>query len=110
LASVFGSWRPHRRAGKLEGPSSGGSHRTPPPQGECKSWKVAYLWYRWPGEEADRHAAELERFRAAVRDEVVFEARTYQEVFAVLRRASSEHDSYVRYLEERYFNMLNRPL
>jgi len=68
-----------------------------------KKFRLLYLWYRWPGEAADRHAAELERFRAAVGDEVVFEARAYQEVFAVLRRAGSEHASYIRYLEGRYF-------
>lgn len=45
----------------------------------------------------------LERFRGAVGDELIFETRTYQEVFATLRQAGSEHAGYIKYLEDRYF-------
>jgi hypothetical protein len=66
-------------------------------------FRLLYLWYEEPGEEASLHRAEIERFRKLVGGEIVLGIRTYQEVFGALRMEPSVDPEYVRYLADRYF-------
>jgi hypothetical protein len=64
---------------------------------------VVYLYYEWPGREADAHRTELERVRQRLRPEVDLRVLTYQELFASLRAVPGVDRGYLDYLAERYF-------
>lgn len=64
---------------------------------------VVYLYYEWPGREADAHRIELERVRQRLRPEVDLRVLTYQQLFAALRAVPGIDRGYLDYLAERYF-------
>ncbi len=64
---------------------------------------VVYLYYEWPGREADAHRAELERVRQRLAGEVDLRVHTYQQLFAALLAAPGVDRDYLDYLVERYF-------
>jgi hypothetical protein len=64
---------------------------------------VVYLYYEWPGREAEVHRTELERVRQRLATEVDLRALTYQELDASLRAAPGVDRDYLAYLAERYF-------
>jgi hypothetical protein len=66
---------------------------------------LVYLWFDVPGAEAaGRHRREIESFCDVLeRDSVAFIARTYQEVFEVLR-GGNEPSPHTSYLLERYLD------
>jgi len=53
----------------------------------ARGFRLLYLWFEVPGTEAAAHRKEIGRFSDAVRADIEFDARTYQEVFADLRGA-----------------------
>jgi hypothetical protein len=69
-----------------------------------KRFRLLYLWYEWPGEIADAHKAESERFAQAVDDDFDFAALTYQELLEGLRVIPEPRPGYLTYLEDRYFS------
>jgi hypothetical protein len=62
-----------------------------------------YLYYEWPGREAEVHRFELERVRERLGVEVDLRVLTYQQLFASLRVAPGVDRDYLDYLAERYF-------
>jgi hypothetical protein len=64
---------------------------------------VFYLYYEWPGREAEVHRFELERVRERLGVEVDLRVLTYQQLFASLRAAPGVDRDYLDYLAERYF-------
>ena len=67
-------------------------------------YRLVYLYYEWPGREAETHRSELERFAASLRPELDLHALTYQALFQRLRAEPSVAAEYCRYLEQRYFS------
>ena len=68
-------------------------------------FRLLYLWYDVPTEDGMKHRQEIERFtEIVVKDDVQFDAITYQEVIHNLYRqdAFQEHKQYIQYLENRY--------
>jgi len=70
-----------------------------------EGFRLLYLWYAVPGSQGVRHAEEIEEFRAyVVRDGILFQSLTYQQVIARLANDHREtHRAYVDYVTERYF-------
>jgi hypothetical protein len=66
-------------------------------------YRLIYLYYDWPGREAEAHRAELDRFAALLGSELELRVLTYQALFAKLRAEPSVAAEYCRYLEQRYF-------
>ena len=66
-------------------------------------YRLIYLYYDWPGREAEGHRAELDRFAALLGSELELRVLTYQALFAKLRAEASAAAEYCRYLEQRYF-------
>lgn len=66
-------------------------------------FRLVYLWFRWPGSEADRHQAEVDRFAEIVGHDFAFEALTYQDLFKRLSGSSEPQPGYLDYLADRYF-------
>ena len=64
---------------------------------------IVYLYYEWPGREAEAHRVELERVRRSLGVEVDLRVLTYQQLFASLRAGSGIDRDYLDYLAERYF-------
>jgi hypothetical protein len=64
---------------------------------------IVYLYYEWPGREAEVHRTELERVRQRLATEVDLRVLTYQQLFASLRAAPGVDRDYLDYLAERYF-------
>jgi hypothetical protein len=67
-------------------------------------FRLLYLWYEWPGEIAEAHHLELERFSEAIDDELDFFALTYQRFFERFGADEEPHPGYLGYLEDRYFS------
>jgi hypothetical protein len=67
-------------------------------------FRLLYLWYDVLGKEGAVHREEIEGFSDIARaDEVKFHAMTYQELMVRLcTDFRQDHDSYIRYLTERY--------
>jgi hypothetical protein len=70
----------------------------------CK-WRLVYLWYDVRGPEGAEHAAEIEQFAQAVREDGIdFVPLTYQSLFQALKKhAGSSDRQYIDYLRDRYF-------
>jgi hypothetical protein len=68
-------------------------------------WRLVYLWYDVPGPEGVEHAAEVEQFAQAVREDGIdFVPMTYQSLFQALSKdAGSTDQQYIDYLRDRYF-------
>lgn len=66
-------------------------------------FRLLYVWYEWPGDIAERHYSELERFSEAIDDEMDFFALTYQRLYERLGTAEEPQPGYCAYLEDRYF-------
>jgi hypothetical protein len=68
-------------------------------------WRLVYLWYDVPGPAGVAHAAEVERFAQAVREEGIdFVPMTYQSFFRALSKHAGSNDrQYIEYLRDRYF-------
>jgi hypothetical protein len=68
-------------------------------------WRLMYLWYDVPGPVGAEHAAEIEQFARAVREDGIdFVPMTYQSLFQALsQHAGSKDLQYVEYLRDRYF-------
>lgn len=64
---------------------------------------VVYLYYEWPGREAEVHRIELERVRQRLATEVDLRVLTYQHLDASLRAVPGVDRDYLDYLAERYF-------
>lgn len=64
-----------------------------------KSYKLLYLWYYVPSEEANTHKKEIARFSQIVRDEVDFQNLTYQELFERIKRYPNVSGNYMKYIE-----------
>jgi hypothetical protein len=60
---------------------------------------LLYLWYRVPGPVGDFHAAEVERFRSLLADEVDFRTATHTEVISNVK---SGPPNWLEYLSSRY--------
>lgn len=69
-----------------------------------RSVRLLYLWYQVADEVADRHALELERFRALLGTDVAFDHLTYQQLAERLSvtLGDGEHATYLTYLRQRY--------
>jgi hypothetical protein len=66
-------------------------------------FRLLYVWYESPGDEACRHRAEVDEFAAIARaDGVDFRALTYQDVIVRLASVRGRHSQYVDYLVDRY--------
>ena len=70
-----------------------------------EGFRLLYLWYAVPGSQGVQHAQEIEEFTAiAVRDGILFQSLTYQQVIARLASDHREtHRAYIDYVTERYF-------
>ncbi len=75
-----------------------GLARGAPPMSELR-----YLYYDWPGRESAAHRDEIARFAASVASEIAFDASTYQQLYAALRREPGIDARYLEYLGSRYF-------
>jgi hypothetical protein len=65
---------------------------------------LVYLYYDWPGREAEAHRAELDRLAALLRPEIDLRVLTYQALFRSLcAEPSAAAVDYRRYLAQRYF-------
>jgi hypothetical protein len=67
--------------------------------------RLAYLWYKVPGDAAGEVELEAEDFRVAVGDDIDFRAMTYQDLFADVVGLREPVPGYFRYLEDRYFSI-----
>ena len=71
-----------------------------------KSFRLVYVYYDSPGERAQQHRREVQRFADAVRDDFIFEPVAYQTVYQHLG-TSEETDrgylDYIDYIGTRYF-------
>lgn len=68
-------------------------------------WRLVYLWYDVPGPVGEEHAAEVERFAQAVREDGIdFFPMTYQRLFQALSKHAGISDlQYIDYLRDRHF-------
>ncbi len=66
-------------------------------------FSLCYLYYDWPGNRAEAHHREIDRFNELVGGEIGFKALTYQQVFAILMDSGQAGAGYVDYLGTRYF-------
>ena len=67
-------------------------------------FSLLYLYFDTTGAEAERHRAELADFSEHLDRQIRFSAMTYQQLFGNLRRlAGPDHEPYLAYLGERYF-------
>ena len=69
-----------------------------------RRFRLLYLYFDVPGEEACRHRQEISEFQhEANLDSVQFTSLSYQELILNLRRqAGADHRSYLDYLSKRY--------
>ncbi len=71
-----------------------------------KSYKLLYLWYYVPSEEANTHKKQIDEFSQLVRDEAYFRSMTYQELFERIKQYPNISEDYLKYIEYiggRYF-------
>ena len=62
-----------------------------------------YVYFDWPGPEAEVHREEIRRFEGLVGDELRFPGLPYQDLFRSLETAIRQEDeSYLSYLQTRY--------
>jgi hypothetical protein len=67
-------------------------------------FSLLYLYFDSTGPEAERHRTELADFSEYLDRHIRFSAMTYQQLFGNLRRlAGPDHEPYLAYLGERYF-------
>ena len=67
-------------------------------------FRLVYLWYEWPGEAAETHKREVERFAESIGGDFDFAAMTYQELFGDLRDLPEPGPGHTAYLADRYFS------
>jgi hypothetical protein len=69
-----------------------------------EGFRLLYLWYDVLGEEGAIHRNEIEEFSEVTkRDNIHFDAMTYQELILALSTENrAEHTNYIKYLTERY--------
>jgi hypothetical protein len=69
------------------------------------TWRLCCLWYRIDRDIGEQHANELADFcRRLGPDSCRFDSQTYQDLFArITNSISPEHDSWVSYMRQRYF-------
>jgi len=72
--------------------------------GSKSGFRLLYLWYDAPGEEAMTHREEIAKFeKIAKADRIKFHALTYQELISKLAKEyRAEHSNYIKYVTERY--------
>ncbi|HZF29840.1 MAG TPA: hypothetical protein VE907_12020 [Gammaproteobacteria bacterium] len=66
---------------------------------------LCYLYYDWPGREADAHRTEIAAFAAAIDAAPAFAALSYQTLFAALSADEAVDRGYLDYLRARYFSV-----
>ena len=69
-----------------------------------QSFRLVYLYYEHPGERAQQHQRELQRFVDAVRDDFDFQPLAYQTVYQRLATFEETDRGYLEYLGTRYFS------
>ena len=76
----------------------------------CK-WRLVYLWYDVRGPKGAEHAAEVEQFTQAVREDGIdFVPISYQSHFQALSKCAGSNDlQYIDYLRDRYFDSVTTP-
>ena len=67
-------------------------------------FRLLYLWYEWPGEAAETHKREVQRFAESIGGDFDFAAVTYQDLFGDLRDLPEPGPGYIAYLANRYFS------
>ena len=72
-------------------------------------FRLLYLWYGLPGEQAVLHRREIGEFAHLVGNDFDFYAMTYQELFSRLSGAREPEPGYINYLSDRYFSADSAP-
>lgn len=67
-------------------------------------FRLVYLWYDVPGESADDHRNELNRFAKIAAQDISFAVYTYQQLFQQIARLDEPAPRYFSYLRGRYFD------
>ncbi len=77
-----------------------------------KDFSLYYLYYAWPGKQADAHEREISVFADRVKGKINFTALSYQQVFRSLSTSpqASDHADYLDYLRKRYFSRKGAPV
>lgn len=72
--------------------------------GSKSEFRLLYLWYDAPGDEAVTHREEIETFgKIAKADRIKFHSLTYQQLISELaKKFRVEHPEYIKYITERY--------
>lgn len=68
-----------------------------------KDFTLLYLWYDYPSDEATTHRQEIAKFVQHLNGEIDFRTMTYQDLFQKMQANPTVDESYMEYLEERYF-------
>ena len=73
-----------------------------------QSFRLLYLYYDHPGERAQQHRGEVQRFSDALGGDFTFEPLAYQKVYERLARFEEMDRGYLDYLGARYFSDVPR--
>lgn len=69
-----------------------------------RGFRLLYLWYEVESDTATIHRRELDRFAAAVEDEIDFGSLTYHELYEGIEARCLDNVDYLTYLLHRYFS------
>lgn len=69
-----------------------------------RGFELVYIWYEVPGQIAQTHLEEIERFRKRIMGDISFTALTYQELLADLVTLAEPITGYLDHLMGRYFD------
>jgi hypothetical protein len=72
-----------------------------------RRFRLLYIYFDCPGSETAAHHSEINRFSERVRDEIGFQALSYQELFSRLEESAEIPPNYLDYLRCRYFGGLH---
>ncbi len=67
-------------------------------------FRLFYVYYDWPCDEAKEHNMEIAAFSERIHEELGFQAMSYQELFSSLSRSVDVPAGYIAYLRSRYFS------
>lgn len=68
-----------------------------------EGFTLLYLWYDFASIEADKHRQEIQTFRNSIENEIDFRHLTYQDVFKAVNSMPGVDNSYLSYMQDRYF-------